>query len=59
MKRITRTCFPSRVTRKGNVNYLSLPAPVVERMDLKEGDYLDVTVSLPKVEEIDVIEQES
>ncbi len=32
--------------------YITLPAAVVERMDLKKGDQLDVTVRWPRTEEI-------
>ena len=48
MKRIAKSTFPSKIVRKGKVSYLNVPATVVERMDLKEGEHLDVTVTLPE-----------
>ena len=42
MKRIAKSTFPSRIVRKGKVSYLNVPAAVVERMDLKEGEQRDL-----------------
>lgn len=56
MKRIAKSTFPSRLVRKGKVNYLNVPAQVVERMELTEGEYLDVTVKLPRTEKIETEE---
>lgn len=57
MKRIAKSTFPSKIVRKGKVSYLNVPAAVVERMDLKEGEHLDVTVTLPETVDIDTKEQ--
>ena len=51
MRRIARTIFPSRFTRKGSQRYISVPSSVEERMGLKDGDYLDVEISWPETEE--------
>lgn len=53
MRRIARTIFPSRFTRKGSQRYISVPSSVEERMGLKDGDYLDVEISWPETEEYD------
>ena len=54
MRRIAKTNFPSRVVVKGRVYYLNVPAPVIERMGLREGDYLDVRITLPETKECDI-----
>ena len=59
MKRIAKSTFPSKIVRKGKVSYLNVPATVVERMDLKEGEHLDVTVTLPETVDIVTGEDEN
>ena len=59
MKRIAKSTFPSKIVRKGKVSYLNVPAAVVERMDLKEGEHLDVTVTLPETVDIVTGEDEN
>ena len=51
MKRIRETRFPGRFSVKGNLRYIAVPAPVVERMNLEDGDLLDVKVRWPKTED--------
>lgn len=51
--RIVKTSFPGKYTKKGSQRYIAVPASVEERMGLKDGDYLDVVVSWPEMEEID------
>ena len=45
--RVIKTQFPGRYRKNGTLRYIPLPAEVVERMDLKENDPLDVTVTIP------------
>ena len=33
--------------------YITLPSAVMERMELKKGDHLDVTVRWPRFEEVE------
>ena len=54
MKRIARTVFPGRFASSGNLRYITIPSSVIERMNLKVGDYLDVTVEWPEMQEYDV-----
>ena len=56
MKRIAKTIFPGKLARTGNTKYISVPTQVIERMGLKEGDYLDVTITWPEMQEYDVDE---
>lgn len=53
-RRIARTAFPGKFTRKGSLRYIAVPSSVEERMGLKEGDYLDVVISWPVTEEFDI-----
>ena len=48
MIRIAKTNFPSRIVLKGRVYYLNVPATVIERMGLQEGEYVDVRITLPE-----------
>lgn len=52
MKRIKETSFPGKFSVKGNLRYIAVPAPVVERMNLEDGDLLDVKVKWPKTEKV-------
>lgn len=54
IKRIARTAFPGKFTKKGSLRYIAVPSSVEERMGLKEGDYLDVVISWPMMEEYDL-----
>lgn len=54
IRRIARTAFPGKFTKKGSLRYIAVPSSVEERMGLKEGDYLDVIISWPKTEEYDI-----
>ena len=56
MKRIAKTIFPGKLARTGNTKYISVPTQVIERMGLKEGDYLDVMITWPEMQEYDVDE---
>ena len=56
MRRIAKTIFPGKLARTGNTKYISVPTQVIERMGLKEGDYLDVTITWPEMQEYDVDE---
>ena len=59
MLRIAKTNFPSRIVVKGRVYYLNVPAAVIERMGLKEGEYVDVRISLPETKKSDSIGTET
>ena len=54
MKRIAKTVFPGRFASSGNLRYIAIPSTVIERMNLKVGDYLDVTVEWPEMEEYEI-----
>ncbi|MBR6911827.1 MAG: hypothetical protein IKN41_08230 [Candidatus Methanomethylophilaceae archaeon] len=54
MKRITETTFPSKYTKRGNLRYVAVPSSVIERMGLRDGEYLDVTVKLPNWGDFDI-----
>lgn len=54
MKRIAKTAFPGKYAVKGNLRYIAVPANVIERMGLNDGDYLDVEISWPKIEEYEI-----
>lgn len=50
MNRIIETAFPGKLIRKANVHYINVPSTVVERMELHEGEYLNVVITFPKRE---------
>ncbi len=52
MKRIALTRFPSKFVKKGSQRYIPVPSSVEERMGLKDGDYLDIEISWPVMEEV-------
>lgn len=54
MIRIAETQFASKYSTNRNARSITVPAIVAERMGLKDGDYLDVIIRWPKVEEYDV-----
>lgn len=54
MKRIAKTVYPGKLAKSGNMRYIGVPTSVIERMGLKEGDYLDVTLTWPEMEEYDI-----
>ena len=54
MKRIMKTTYPGRFAKTGTRWYVSVPATVIERMGLEDGDYLDVTLEWPRMEEYDI-----
>ena len=54
MKRIARTTFPGKYVERNSLRYVAVPVSVVERMGIKDGDYLDVTVSWPVLEEYEI-----
>lgn len=54
IRRIARTAFPGKFTKKGSLRYIAVTSSVEERMGLKEGDYLDVVISWPITEEVDI-----
>ncbi|MCB5286069.1 MAG: hypothetical protein LHW45_10855 [Candidatus Cloacimonetes bacterium] len=43
--------FPATIKKIGNGYFLSIQKNYVEKMELSEGDDVDVTVSLPEVVE--------
>ena len=57
--RITETTYPAKFARSGNRYYIAVPALVIERMRLTEGDHLDVTLNIPKYGEMDLEDRES
>lgn len=54
IRRIARTSFPGKFSKKGSLRYIAVPNSVEERMGLKEGDYLDVVISWPITEEYEI-----
>lgn len=58
IRRIAKTAFPAKFTKKGSLRYISVPSSVVERMGLKDGDYLDVVITWPIYEECDLEDNE-
>ena len=54
MKRIAKSVFPGRFASSGNLRYIAVPSSVIDRMNLKIGDYLDVTVEWPEMEEYEI-----
>lgn len=54
MKRIAETTFPAKLTVRGTMRYVTVPANVVERMGIRDGEYLDVTVRWPKTEDYEI-----
>ena len=54
MKHIMKTVYPGKFAKTGNRYYISVPATVIERMGLEDGDYLDVTLEWPRMEEYDL-----
>ena len=54
MKRIARTTFPGKYVERNSLRYVAVPVSVVERMGIKDGDYLDVTISWPVLEEYEI-----
>lgn len=54
MKRIARTTFPGKYVERNSLRYVAVPISVVERMGIRDGDYLDVTVSWPVLEEYEI-----
>lgn len=54
MKRIAKTTFPGKYVERNSLRYVAVPVSVVERMGIKDGDYLDVTVSWPVLEEYEI-----
>ena len=53
IRRIARTVYPGEFKRSGNLRYIAVPSSVIDRMGLREGDYLDVTLTWPETEEVD------
>ena len=53
-----KTVFPGEYKKKGNLRYIAVPVSVVERMNLKEGEYLDVIISRPETAEYNTISAE-
>ncbi len=51
----TRLHFPGTIRKNGNSFYVTVPGQYLAKMDLKEGDDVDITISLPAVdaEEVD------
>ncbi len=53
IKRISESSFPGRFVVNGTNKYVTIPAVVIQRMALTPGEYLDVTIRLPKTEKYD------
>ncbi len=51
MRRIIETTYPAKVMLNGSNRYITLPAEIMKRMGLEVGDYIDVTIRLPKTED--------
>ena len=43
----TRIHFPGTIRKNGNSFYVTVPGQYLAKMDLKEGDDVDITISLP------------
>lgn len=43
----TRITFPGTISRNGNSYMITVPAKYLEKLNLKKGDDIDVTISLP------------
>lgn len=54
IRRIKKTAFPAKFTKKGSLRYIPVPSSVEERMGLKDGDFLDVVITWPIYEEYDL-----
>ena len=54
MKCITTSTYPAKVVKSGKIRYVAIPAQVLHRMGLEEGDLLDVTISYPQMAEYDI-----
>lgn len=48
--RISKTIFPGKVAIMGRTVYIRIPKEVIDRMSLKPGEELDVTLELPSYE---------
>ena len=51
--RIVKTTFPGKVAAMGRTVYIRIPKEVIDRMSLKAGEELDVTLELPSYESND------
>ncbi len=49
--RIAHTPFPAKIATTGEVYYICIPKDVIDRMNLKVGEEVDVSLDLPKREE--------
>ena len=47
----TRITFPGTISKNGNSYTISVPAKYLAKLNLKKGDDVDVTISLPEAEE--------
>ena len=54
IKRIAETAFPAKYVKKGSMRYVAVPISVEERMNLRDGDFLDVVISWPRTEEYEI-----
>ncbi len=50
IRRIIESSFPGRFVVNGSNKYVTIPSSVIQRMALTPGEYLDVTVRLPKTD---------
>ncbi len=57
MKCVKETTFPAKYSKNGTLRYISVPILVVERMGLREGEHINVTISRPELIEYDVEEE--
>lgn len=54
MKRISETTFPAKLTVRGSLRYVTVPVNAVDRMGIRDGDYLDVTIRWPRTEDYEI-----
>lgn len=59
IRRIKKTAFPAKFTKKGSLRYIAVPSSVEERMGLQDGDFLDVVITWPIYEEYDLEDRDN
>lgn len=48
--------FPAKITKRGNMNYISILKAYMEMLGASEGDMVDVTISVLSDEEMNDVE---
>lgn len=46
----TKIQFPGTIRKNGNSFYITVPGQYLAKMDLREGDDVDISISLPDVD---------